>query len=65
VSKALCDYNLAIAFAPQESPELGLGFGNRSALFLDMKKYTLAVEDIRLALSHKFPYHLTDKLLQR
>jgi hypothetical protein len=65
VSKALRGYNLAITFAPQESPELGLGFGNRSALFLHMKEHKLAVEDIRLALSHKFPSHLTDKLLQR
>ncbi len=52
-------------FAPMNSIELGLSYGNRSALFVQMKKYHLALEDIKLALSCPYPELLKNKLLDR
>lgn len=62
---ALRGYNLAIMFAITGEEELGLAYGNRSALFVQMKEPHLAVHDIQLALRCKYPEKLKDKLLDR
>lgn len=62
---ALRGYNLAIMFGMIGEEELGLAYGNRSALFVQMKEPHLALHDIQLALGCKYPENLTSKLLER
>lgn len=53
-------------FAPINGEELGLAYGNRSALFVQMKDPYLALGDIELALSCPYyPELLKTKLLDR
>lgn len=62
---ALRGYNLAIMFGLMGEEELGLAYGNRSALFVQMKEPYLALHDIQLALRCKYPENLMDKILER
>lgn len=62
---ALRGYNLAIMFGIIGEEELGLAYGNRSALFIQIKDPYLALRDIQLALTCKYPEILKGKLLQR
>lgn len=62
---ALRGYNLAIMFASIDGEELGLAYGNRSALFVQMKDPYLALRDIELALTCPYPESLKNKLLDR
>lgn len=52
-------------FAPFNGEELGLAYGNRSALFVQMKDPYLALRDIELALKCPYPENLKNKLLDR
>ena len=51
--------------AHSSSSELALGFGNRSAVLLQMKKHKECIEDIELALKYGYPEDLKYKLLDR
>ncbi|KAJ6650125.1 SET and MYND domain-containing protein 4, partial [Pseudolycoriella hygida] len=62
---ALRGYNLAVMFASTDGEELGLAYGNRSALFVQMKNPYSALRDIDLALSCSYAEHLKKKLLDR
>lgn len=62
---ALRGYNLAIMFAPINGEELGLAYGNRSALFVQMKDPYSGLCDIEQALSCSYPELLKNKLLDR
>ncbi|XP_037031831.1 SET and MYND domain-containing protein 4-like [Bradysia coprophila] len=64
-NEALRGYTLAIMFAPMNSEELGLAYGNRSALFVQMKEHHSALQDIKLALACPYPESLKNKLLDR
>lgn len=50
--EALKFYSDAILYAPDGSELLALAYGNRSAVYFQMNKYFLAIEDIDLALTN-------------
>lgn len=52
-------------FAPSNTEALGLAYGNRSALFVQMKEPHLALQDIKLALDCPYPDTLKNKLIDR
>lgn len=52
-------------FAPTNGEALGVAYGNRSALFLQLKKPHSARRDTELALACPCPESLTSKLLDR
>lgn len=58
-------YSKSIAFAPKNSEELALGFGNRSALLIHVKKYEECIIDIERALSITKSKELKAKLSTR
>ncbi|KAF5302587.1 hypothetical protein FQA39_LY10205 [Lamprigera yunnana] len=62
---ALLKYSESVAYAPQNSEEMGLAFANRSAVLFHLKLYKECLEDVARALSGKYPPHLCDKLLRR
>ena len=62
---ALESYNISVMFAKTTGAELGLAYGNRSAVLVEMRDYEGALEDIELAINHNYPRALADKLLQR
>jgi len=55
VSNALRGYNLALSFAPNETEELSLVYGNRAAVFLQLEMPNEALRDVEEAL--KFSGH--------
>lgn len=52
---ALEMYNGSLCYAPAESSDIPLIYGNRSAVFCLMGKYALALENINLARENGFP----------
>lgn len=63
--KALELYNQSICYAVPGSENLGLGYANRSAIYMQWKKYELCLENIALAKANGYPERLMDKLLKR
>lgn len=62
---ALKSYSESIAFAPTNSEELALAFGNRSAALFQLSKYDLCLLDVNRALKLSFPERSKNKLLKR
>ena len=62
---ALHYYTLAIMFAESGTQDLGLAFGNRSAVFVQLENPQAALEDIDLAFLQKYPEASMEKLRQR
>lgn len=58
-------YSKSIAFAPENSEELALGLGNRSALLLHIQKFEECIHDIDKALSISKSDKFKTKLLSR
>ncbi|KAJ8687220.1 hypothetical protein QAD02_023014 [Eretmocerus hayati] len=58
-------YSKSAAYAPQGSEELALAYGNRSALWLHLRKYDLCLIDIDRALQVTKCNNLKGKLLKR
>ncbi|XP_063703663.1 SET and MYND domain-containing protein 4-like [Culicoides brevitarsis] len=58
-------YNRSICFAPADSENVGMGYANRSAIFLRSGFYKFCLENIELALDNKYPTHLHEKLENR
>ncbi|XP_011502672.1 PREDICTED: SET and MYND domain-containing protein 4-like [Ceratosolen solmsi marchali] len=58
-------YTKSIVYAPPGCQELGLAFGNRSALLVHLGKYREAISDIDLALSFPLPEIYVVKYLCR
>lgn len=48
-------YNGALRYAPSGSEEIALNYGNRSAVYCEIGKYALALENIKLARKNGFP----------
>lgn len=61
----LSRYSESIAYAPNNSPELAYGYGNRSALLFHLKKYDDCLHDIELALKLTTSSDLVEKLVAR
>ncbi|XP_052902486.1 SET and MYND domain-containing protein 4-like [Anopheles moucheti] len=64
-TKALRLYNQSICAAEKGSKELGLGYANRSAVYLNRKMYRECLQNIELARSNNYPPDMMPKLLQR
>lgn len=62
---ALQYYTSCIAFAPNRSKELALGFANRSAVNYSSREYLFCIADIDYALAGEYPDHLKYKLYER
>lgn len=63
---ALEYYNKSICFATKDSTELSIGYANRSAVYFELKEYTLCLENISFAKAASgFPDRLMNKLNQR
>lgn len=62
---ALVSYNMALAFAPKDSYEMMLAYGNRSAVMFTIRYFTACQEDIKTCLSMGCPKSLADKLSKR
>lgn len=63
--KALELYNQSICFAEMHSEDIGIAYANRSAIYLEWKKYELCMENIELAKANGYPNRLMDKLMRR
>ncbi len=61
---ALKYYNKSICYAENESEELGIGFGNRSAVFFELGLYDDCLDNIKLA-KQCGPARIIDKLIYR
>lgn len=48
-------YNKSICFAPEGSDNLGIGYANRSAIFLEWKMYKECLESIKYARISNYP----------
>ena len=62
---ALTLYNQALIYTTDDAPEYSTLLANRSAIWADLKKHSLAVSDIDLALTADYPHHLRFKLYER
>lgn len=62
---ALKWYDTSIAFAPIDSEQLALGFGNRSAALYRLEKYDLCLLDINRALKLSAVETVKEKLMKR
>lgn len=62
---ALECYNRSICYATKNSEQLGIGYANRSAVYLELKEYTLCMENISFAKSAGLPDRLMNKLHKR
>ncbi|KOB70912.1 Retinol dehydratase [Operophtera brumata] len=62
---ALILYNKALAFAPNDSEEMMLAYGNRSAVMFNIRNYTACRLDINTCLSLGCPQELAKKLKKR
>ncbi|TRY69069.1 hypothetical protein TCAL_11285 [Tigriopus californicus] len=58
-------YTESVICAPALGPELSLAFGNRSAALYHLGRYQDCLQDIELALKHRYPKNLEFKLHQR
>lgn len=64
--EALELYNEAICFAePHVGEELAIAYGNRSAVYLELKQYELCRANIKMAKGNGFPARLMKKLDDR
>uniref|UniRef100_A0A8D8CEQ7 SET and MYND domain-containing protein 4 n=1 Tax=Culex pipiens TaxID=7175 RepID=A0A8D8CEQ7_CULPI len=63
--QALVFYNQSISHAEVGSEQLGIGYGNRSAVLFEQRDYELALYSIDLAKKHNYPERLMPKLLAR
>lgn len=62
---SLSKYNEALRYAPLGTKQLGLCYGNRSAVFLKVKQHQACLENIALARKNQFPEEFLPKLQQR
>lgn len=62
---ALECYNKSICFATKNSEQLAIGYANRSAIYLELKEYTLCLENIGYAKTAGLPDQLMNKLNKR
>lgn len=62
---ALFAYNQSICQAEMQSTELGLAYGNRSAVYLKCKMYRKCLENIELARVRSYPVEKMSKLKDR
>lgn len=53
--QALCAYNESLCFARPDSEAIGLGFANRSAVFLEIGEFGRCRKNIELAKRFKYP----------
>lgn len=53
--EALTSYNKSICSAPSGSTELGLAYANRSAVYVEAKLFSKAIENIKLARDNGYP----------
>ena len=58
-------YTVSAMHAPPASEALALAYANRSAVLVQMKKYSSALKDIRLSVEAGYPTKLRYKLQQR
>lgn len=65
--KALLHYNQSLMTAKQIdcNESLSLAFGNRSAVYFEVKEYEMCIENIRLAKQHEYPADKMGKLIER
>lgn len=61
----LSHYTQSIAFAPNNSVELAMAYGNRSALLMHLRKYEECLIDVKRALKIPQSVQLTEKLQSR
>jgi hypothetical protein len=62
--EALVDYNESLCKA-ESNVQKSLLYGNRSAVYFGMKKYSLCLENIKMAKKHDYPEDKLDKLNER
>lgn len=62
---ALDAYNQSLCFAEPGSPNVGLAYANRSAVFVKMELYSLGLRNIQLARKNKYPIEKLEKLEER
>lgn len=62
---ALDHYNSSLSYALPGSSDIPLVYGNRSAVYCEMGKYALAIENIKLARENGFPADKMAKLNDR
>lgn len=63
--QALCSYNESLCFAPPDSEAMGLGFANRSAVYLEIGEFNHCRTNIKLAKQFKYPSKSFYKLDRR
>ena len=63
--EALNKFNDALCFAVPGGEEVALAYGNRSAVYMDLKRYKLVLKNIRLAREHGYPTTFNDRLKER
>lgn len=62
--QAIIDYNQSLCFA-ETACSMSLAFANRSAIYFEMKRYRLCLENIRLAKEYGYPEEKLEKLNER
>ncbi|KAJ6649304.1 SET and MYND domain-containing protein 4, partial [Pseudolycoriella hygida] len=62
---AMSLYNKSLCFAENDSENIALAYGNRSACFFHLKEYKKCLTDISLAMDQECPEHLLSKLVKR
>ncbi|XP_065084094.1 SET and MYND domain-containing protein 4-like [Ochlerotatus camptorhynchus] len=65
IEKVLRLYNEAICWAAVGSVEESLGYGNRSAVYFNQKRYGLCLRNVERAKGSGYPEEKLDKLLER
>lgn len=63
--RALCAYNDSLCFAPPDSEAMGLGFANRSAVFLEIGEFNHCRKNVELAKKFNYPKRNFFKLEKR
>lgn len=63
--KAIEFYNAGLCYAPEGSEEIPLIYANRSAVYLEIHEYALAIENIQLARQNGYPNDKMAKLAAR
>lgn len=63
--QAIRKYNKAICAAVSDTENLGMCFANRAACFMQLKRYSLCLNDIELAKKNGYPIRLWGKLDER
>lgn len=52
---ALLKYNECLCYAKPDSENVGLAYANRSAVYLETKRFNQSIRNIELAKQHKYP----------